>query len=152
MPKRRAPVDSEDEGASTSETPASKRARNDDSDVELEDDSPQASRRSKQGSSSKGKGRARFNNHSDDDDEDVDEEIIVDKDEEEEKFEAENEERIRRALEAKRKIHGVNAHSFSTRADIDALFCSIFFLKNRGLLSMESSRLLRCISLCATNT
>ncbi|KII86908.1 hypothetical protein PLICRDRAFT_164325 [Plicaturopsis crispa FD-325 SS-3] len=99
MAKRRAAAAS-DNGDSSDATPASKRARTQDSDDE--GDNPAPSGREARG---KGKRRAR-RNHEDEDDEDEEVGAAPVDNEEEKQFEETHEERIRAAIEAKRKVHG----------------------------------------------
>ncbi|KAJ7451551.1 P-loop containing nucleoside triphosphate hydrolase protein [Mycena latifolia] len=97
MAKRRATVDSDDENPSVDGTPASKRARTADSDDDRAP--PTSSRRTK------GKGKARRKDD-DDADESGSEEEAGDDGDEDRKFDEENEEPVRAALEARRKVHG----------------------------------------------
>ena len=107
MAKRRATSDSDEEDQL--ENPqASKRARTEDSDDEPQviESSPPLKREKRQ--AVKGKGKA--SRQADDEDDSDEEEVEVEQgDEEDKKFEEENEEKIRAAIEAKRKVHGVSS-------------------------------------------
>lgn len=104
MAKRRAAADSEDEGIhSVNDSPASKRARTEETDDHEEEPAP-----SRHGPRGNGKGKAR---HVDEDEDDADEEDQLPADpsvEDDEQFEQRNEKRVRAALDAKRKVHGVS--------------------------------------------
>jgi hypothetical protein len=112
MAKRRATPETDDEIHSLDTTPASKRARTEDSEDVT--DSPAPKRESKR--AVKEKRRARFRDDDDEDDEDDDEaDVKEEKDgdgdphnKEDQDFEDEHAEAIRKALEAKREVQGVS--------------------------------------------
>lgn len=134
MPKRRANVDSDDEGASVGDSPVTKRART----VESDEEPPAPTSSNKRGP--KGKSRRRDD---DDDEEEASEGGESDAEEAERKFEEEHEERIRAALDAKRNVHGASI----------VLFHLEFYVHRscRELPTMGSLKPSRCTSSCATS-
>ncbi|KAJ7095700.1 P-loop containing nucleoside triphosphate hydrolase protein [Mycena belliarum] len=126
MAKRRANVDSDDENPSVNDTPPSKRARTADSDDERAP--PASSRRAK------GKGKARRKD--DDDDEDEEDESGSENGadgDEDRKFEEENEETVRAALEAGRKVHGgIADHGIIEGIEMHQFMCHKFLTFSFG--------------------